>query len=533
MLPTPVKWDVLQFFLEGYDSDKTEYLVNGFRNGFQLHYEGERDFQESPNLKSAVDNPEIVGHKLQKELALGRIAGPFLEPPFPNLKISPIGVVPKKAPNEFRMIHHLSYPKNEGISVNDGIPREYATVSYASVDDAIKKIVDTGRGAFLAKTDIESAFRIIPMCENDYPLLGFKWEGYYYHDRSLPMGSSSSCKIFEGFSTALEWIATNKFGCGVVIHILDDFLLVGQTYDEVYKALESFKQMCLGIGVPLSKEKTFFPSRVMTFMGISLHTEEMEARLPEDKLEKGLALLTTFQSRKSCTLKDLLSLIGFLNFTCIVVRPGRTFLRRLINLTIGITKLYYHCKLNAEAQLDISLWFRFLREFNGRSMFMWTESVFSSDIQLFTDASAANGYGAVFKNKWFFGRFPSTWKKANIAFLELYPIVTAALVWGEAWKNHKIIFVTDNQALVAILNQKTSKLKPIMHLVRILVLHCLRFNIEFKSRHIPGQLNCQADALSRLQVARFKELAPNSDRVPTEIPFNLLPENLCKDLKIC
>ena len=77
LLPTPVKWDVLQFFLEGYDSDKTEYLVNGFRNGFQLHYEGERDFQESPNLKSAVDNPEIVGHKLQKELALGRIAGPF------------------------------------------------------------------------------------------------------------------------------------------------------------------------------------------------------------------------------------------------------------------------------------------------------------------------------------------------------------------------------------------------------------------------------------------------------------------------
>ena len=139
----------------------------------------------------------------------------------------------------------------------------------------------------------------------------------------------------------------------------------------------------------------------------------------------------------------------------------------------------------------------------------------------------------VFKNKWFFGRFPSTWKKANIAFLELYPIVTATLVWGEAWKNHKIIFVTDNQALVAILNQKTSKLKPIMHLVRILVLHCLRFNIELKSRHIPDQLNCQADALSRLQVARFKELAPNSDRVPTEIPFSLLPENLCKDLKIC
>ena len=108
------------------------------------------------------------------------------------------------------MIHHLSYPKNEGISVNDGIPREYATVSYASVDDAIKKIVDTGRGAFLAKTDIESAFRIIPMCENDYPLLGFKWEGYYYHDRSLPWVLRLAVKYLKASVLPLNgWLQTS------------------------------------------------------------------------------------------------------------------------------------------------------------------------------------------------------------------------------------------------------------------------------------------------------------------------------------
>lgn len=166
-------------------------------------------------------------------------------------------------------------------------------------------------------------------------------------------------------------------------------------------------------------------------------------------------------------------------------------------------------------------------------MFMWSEPILSTDIRLFTDASATFGYGAVFNNKWFYGRFPSTWKCVNITFLELYPIVVAALVWGKAWKNHSIVFITDNQALVAILNKKTSKVKSIMHLVRILVLHCLRNNIEFKSNHLPGHLNCQADALSRLQVARFKALAPNSDKVPTNIPSDLLPENLCKDLKIC
>ena len=93
-------------------------------------------------------------------------------------------------------------------------------------------------------------------------------------------------------------------------------------------------------------------------------------------------------------------------------------------------------------------------------------------------------------------------------FLELYPIVTAAVVWCQAWKNHKNIFVTDNQALVAILNQKTSTLKPIMLLHRILVLHCLRFNIEFKSSHIPGQLNLPSRCPFSIAGCSFQRMGP-------------------------
>jgi hypothetical protein len=43
--------------------------------------------------------------------------------------------VPKKVPGEFRLIHHLSFPR--GASINDGISPEHTTVSYSRVDDAI------------------------------------------------------------------------------------------------------------------------------------------------------------------------------------------------------------------------------------------------------------------------------------------------------------------------------------------------------------------------------------------------------------
>ena len=83
----------------------------------------------------------------------------------------------------------------------------------------------------MAKTDIKSAFRIIPVHSDDHPLLGMKWDNLYYYDRCLPMGCSSSCAIFEAFSTALEWIAINRLGASSVLHILDDFLFIAESSD--------------------------------------------------------------------------------------------------------------------------------------------------------------------------------------------------------------------------------------------------------------------------------------------------------------
>ena len=84
-------------------------MSRGFREGFPLHYEGIRVSSDATNLLSALDNPEVVDAKLNKECEGGRLAGPFHKPPFHPIRVSPLGVVPKKTPEEFRLIHHLSY----------------------------------------------------------------------------------------------------------------------------------------------------------------------------------------------------------------------------------------------------------------------------------------------------------------------------------------------------------------------------------------------------------------------------------------
>lgn len=148
--------------------------------------------------------PMAVDAKLDKETDLGRLVGPFDTRLFSVFHISPLRLthVPKKLPGEFRLIHHLSFP--EGHSINSHIPNIASSVHYANIDDAIRLVQCSGRGCALAKTDIKNAFRLIPVSPSKYNLLGICWRDKFYVDRNIAMGLSSSCKIFECFSSALE-----------------------------------------------------------------------------------------------------------------------------------------------------------------------------------------------------------------------------------------------------------------------------------------------------------------------------------------
>ena len=186
-LPTPVKVNRLEFLLEGYDFQQRSVLIEGFKYGFYLFSVGQsRSIYESHNLFSAKQQLQVVDEKLAKELEAHRFAGPFDTPPFPVFRVSPLGIVPKKTPRDFRMIHHLSYPKGKS-AVNDGISPEHSSNQYANIDQAIKIIKQLGVGSYLAKTDIKSAFRILPINPQDYHILGMKWNGQYYYDMCMPM----------------------------------------------------------------------------------------------------------------------------------------------------------------------------------------------------------------------------------------------------------------------------------------------------------------------------------------------------------
>lgn len=64
----------------------------------------------------------------------------------------------------------------------------------------------------MAKSDVEAAFRLLPVHPQSFHLLGCFWQGSYFVDRCLPMGCSISCALFETFSSFFEWAVRESLG---------------------------------------------------------------------------------------------------------------------------------------------------------------------------------------------------------------------------------------------------------------------------------------------------------------------------------
>ena len=458
---------------------------------------------------------------------MGRVAGPFLSPPLINFHTSPLGLVAKKEPGSHRIIHDLSFP--EGQSVNSGIPSQCTKVHYQNLDDALEIIASLGVGCLVAKADIESAYRIIPIHPDSVHLLGFTWEGMFYYDRCLPFGLSVSCRIFEAFSSAIHWILEHCFRVPKITHILDDFMFFGSPNSHVCSSsLLSFLTLAEEAGIPIKTPKTCLPSTLTVLYGIEVDSAAMEARLPRDKVEKSVAAVHEMLSKKKTTLKELQSLLGLLNFVCQVIYPGRSFLRRLFHLSKKATRPRHFIRITNDARLDLYAWLDFLSNFNGITLLKQRRWVTSAKLHLYTDAATSAGYGAVLGNNWVSGLWPDDWKAFHITIMELYPIVLAVELWSSRLANSAIMFHCDNSAVCQIVNAHTSKDPTIMILVRRLVVSAMKYNIIFHAVHVPGLLNPLADALSRQDLVRARKLAPSLAPAATPVPSFLQPGAILK-----
>nr|XP_033955088.1 uncharacterized protein LOC117458605 [Pseudochaenichthys georgianus] len=478
------------------------------------------------NLQSALTEPHTVDTLPAKEVKEGFMIGPFDSPPFPVFRISPIGIATRKYSGKKRLIIDLSSPHGSAIpSINSVIPSPDFSMQYANIDHAITLIRLAGRGAWLSKADITSAFKILPIHPDFWHFFGVYWMGAYYFSIRLTFGCRSSPKIFDSLSEALCWILTNNHRLPYVLHLLDDFLIVTPPSSPPRHRLSTLIQTFSDLGIPLSEEKTSGSKTSIEFLGITLDSMSFQASLPSEKVQRITLLLSNYLQADRCTKRQLLALLGHLNYAIRIIPQAKPFLSNLLNRAASVPSIHDRLVLDDACKMDMHLWQDFLSSWNGISFFYDDFITKPEDIQLFTNTAPSIGIGGYYAGRWFSSTWPPEFTALNSQTLslssalhELYPIIIAAVLWGHEWSRKAILIHTDNSTVVEILNKGRSRSLAIMQFLRRLTLISAQHQFILKAAHIPGHENGIADSLSRFQFQKFRNLAPEADLHPIPVP---------------
>ncbi|XP_055349958.1 uncharacterized protein LOC129596648 [Paramacrobiotus metropolitanus] len=515
---TPLRADAFARLLADHpNAHLRQLIVTTLRTGADIRYTGPQQGRYTKNSLSARIHHAALLQSIKKEVSLGHSVGPFPNPPLPHFVVNALGSRPKKDGGH-RTIMDLSQP--HGNSVNDHIRGDEMPLQYCSVDDAVRLITNAGKGAVMAKMDVKSAFRLIPVRTADWNLLGFRIRGEYYFDVVLPFGCRSSPYIFEFFSTAIHWCVEKKARLATLLHYVDDFFFVGRPgTSECELLMTSMQAVCSEPGVPLALDKTEGPATRLTFLGIELDSVTQTLSLPSKKQHDIADSFRSWHGRASCTTAELQSLIGTLSFASKCVPCSRLFTRRMIMLLSA-----FHGRpvvtLNEDFHQDLDWWRTFLPHWNGTASFLEPDWTTSDVLHLYTDASATLGLGAFYHDEWFQLRWPE-WilqSPPSIEYLEMVPILLAMIVWGPKLRRRRVVFHTDNAGAVEAWAHLRSSSPGVLDLMRRMTRAAADNNFTLTLKHVRGVDNGIADALSRFQTQRFRILAPRASVSPTSCP---------------
>ena len=495
------------------DRALADFLRRGMSLGFRVSFSRSTSLRGARgNLPSVEANPAAVRKYIEEELKQSTIR---LARPEESVHISPIGLIPKGGQTgKFRLIVDLSSP--QGASVNDGIDPDLCSLSYSSVDEAVARVRQCGPGALMAKLDLQSAYRKVPVHPDDQLLLGMACGGRTFCDRALPFGLRSAPKLFTAVADGLSW-ALHCEGTANLLHYLDDFFFWSEAgSSDCANALSIAVPLCGRLGLPVAPQKVVGPTTSIVFLGILFDSVRQEIRLPKDKLARLRTELRTWGDRRAASKRQLQSLIGLLNHAAKVVRPGRPFLRSLIDTMKVPRRQDQKVRLNIECRGDIVWWQEFLSAWNGVGFFPGGPL----RATVYSDASGSWGCGAfsLGSAEWLQLPWPASWIEVPIAAKEAVPIVASLAVWGNRWVGGTVQVFCDNMAVVQCLRTGSARDPRLNHLFRVLALLLARFEVSLRAEHIAGLQNGAADTLSRNNAPLFFSLFPQAPRCPTVVP---------------
>ena len=503
--------------LDSLDSNEQFYIWNGLMNGFSIVDDDCLATYECTNYDSilAEDAHSEMTALLEQELLDHKV---ILTDQRPRC-IHSLGAVWKSS-GALRPITDCSRP--DGVSINNFMSTTFQSFTYNSVQDAVDRLAV---GDFMAVVDIAAAYRSVSVRDDDTRFQGLSWDfgsgPVYLRDLRLCFGLRCAPTIFDHLSGFIVKIA-NARGAINVTNYLDDFLVSANDSSSCLQARDIVTSTIELLGFQVSWKKVTEPSTITTFLGISIDSIKFELSLPMEKVVKLKSTISTVLSRGHTSKKELERLGGLVSYCSYVVRGGRTFSRRIFDLSASYSRHSSRIPLSDAIKDDLHWWSSFCDTFNGRACIIRN----THPVPMYSDASFM-GFGAWLGKDWIFGVWdepstppidpgcghlsapPEAGVPRNINVCELWPLVVGLKRWGPHFANFRVHLITDNMQVLAMINTGRSCNRICMSWLRELFWLCFIWNFDIFATYIKSEDNVLADALSRVSYSGVPEKCLN------------------------
>ena len=251
--------------------------------------------------------------------------------------------------------------------------------------------------------------------------------------------------------------------------------------------------------------------------------------VPEDKVLDLQAGIGRMLAHTHTTKWSLQSLVGKMSFVAKALPGARPFFRSLIDATKGLPHPYSKQTLGDAMRMDLALWLRFIKNWNGRARWRHADPV------VITHDASKSGFGfylSSLPSGFDPGRLPQRLRPGSafagsfsrehmlhndhsIQYGEMLAIAVSVAMYAPYLQNRSVLVVSDNGTDVHIINRQRTASPPLLTLLRAIYRVCAEYNIDILARHLPGEDNPVADLLSRPNLHMFRSHTPPHARHDT------------------
>lgn len=516
-LPSQMKLSSWQLELEQENNQwKKDFILDGIQYGFAI-VDSDCDIPtyHLSNYNSAIkgDAKQYLNELFTQELEECKYKI-IQEVPW---CVHSIGAVPK-GESSFRPITDCRRPL--GLSINNYMRSTFDEFRYESLDNVCHVLKPD---MFMCTVDISAAYRSISVRQDQWQYQGVSWNfgdgkgSQYMVDTRLCFGLRCAPYIFSIISGSIVDMMSRK-GFDNIFVYLDDFLILGQSFDECQAAQMTLIHLLISLGFYINWAKCTTPANRCKYLGVLVDTNTMTLSLPRDKLQKFHREIAFFKDKNRATKRQLQRLCGILNHCGKLIRGGRTFTRRVVDMLKGLPDRNVRLRLSKGFELDLEWWENVASYFNGVTAIINPKV----DQFVYSDASRS-GYGVVMQHDWIAGFFntevlPADIMKCepshnhwvnmcvpkgyctNINVLESLPLLLMCRKFGHLWKNQRVLSFSDNLQVVSLVNTGNVVNEYCMSIMRFIFWESVRNNFQLVAEYVPGENNVVADYLSRIAV---------------------------------